>query len=105
MSYTITALFPAVPDAKYDLPYYITHHMPLIERQWKKYGVKSWSVTHFGPDLHGNQPLYTFGSTVVWENEVGVKEAVGGPEAVEIMGDVEKFSNKEPVFLFEEMVA
>lgn len=100
MSYTITVLFPNEADAKYDIEYYAAHHMPLIERHWKKYGVQTWSVTSFGPGPDGAQPLYTFGSVVVWESRKGVEKAFESPEVAEIMSDVPNFSNKQPVFLF-----
>ncbi|KAF7586286.1 hypothetical protein BBP40_009163 [Aspergillus hancockii] len=74
--------------------------MPLIEHHWKKYGLQSWSVSKFNPAIDGGQPPYAFGSTVVWENETGIRQAMASPEAAEIMGDVVKFNNKQPLFLF-----
>ncbi|KAH6892892.1 ethyl tert-butyl ether degradation EthD [Thelonectria olida] len=100
MSFTITVLFPNEPDAKYDIDYYTTKHMPLIQTLWGKYGVKSWSATKFANGINGSAPVYTFGSIVVWDNQEQVKTAFSGPEADEIMGDVPNFSNKQPVFLF-----
>ncbi|KGO44095.1 Dimeric alpha-beta barrel [Penicillium expansum] len=100
MAFTITVLFPNVPDAKYDIDYYTAHHMPLIKQHWTKYGVQDWSVTTFAPGPDGAQPPYTFGSVVVWENKEGVDKAFASPEVAEVMGDVPNFSNKEPVFLF-----
>lgn len=99
MSTTITVVFPNDLDANYNIEYYISSHMPLIERHWKKFGVKSWSVTKFTPGLDGNQPLYAFGSTVYWDNNARIKEAFESPETAEIMGDVPNFSNKQPIFL------
>ncbi|CAI7569187.1 unnamed protein product [Penicillium crustosum] len=80
MTFTITVLFPNQPDAKYDIDYYTSHHMPLIKQSWAKYGVQN--------------------CVVVWENKEGVEKAFASPEVAEVMGDVPKFSNKEPVFLF-----
>jgi uncharacterized protein (TIGR02118 family) len=100
MSYTITVLFPNEPDAKYDTEYYVAHHMPLIQHHWRKYGVQSWSVTTFGPAPDGTQPFYAFGSVVIWDSKQGVDKAFESPEVAEIMSDVPKFSNKQPVFLF-----
>ena len=99
MSFAITVVFPTHADSNYNIDYYVSHHMPLIERHWKKFGLKSWSVTKFAPGLDGNPPLYAFGSVVSWENEEGMKEAFGSPEAAEIMGDVPNFSNVQPIFL------
>ena len=100
MAYTITVLFPNEEDAKYDKKYYVEHHMPLIERHWKKYGVQSWSVTDFCPGPDGADPIYTFGSVVIWESKQGVEKAFQSAEVAEVMSDVTNFSNKQPVFLF-----
>lgn len=97
---TITVLFPNEPDAKYDIEYYVSHHMPLIERRWKRYGVQSWSVTTFNPSANGAISLYAFGSVIAWESKEGFQKAFERPEVAEIMSDVPNFSNKRAVFLF-----
>ncbi|KAH6679905.1 ethyl tert-butyl ether degradation EthD [Plectosphaerella plurivora] len=104
MAVSITVVFPNEADAEYDIDYYITKHMPLIQSRWGKYGVKSWSVTKFGNGVDGSAPLYAFGSTVNWDNHEQIKTAFAGPEVGEIMGDVPNFSNKQPVFLVGEVL-
>ncbi|CAK41996.1 uncharacterized protein BO96DRAFT_492378 [Aspergillus niger CBS 101883] len=102
MTYTITVVFPNETDAQYDIDYYTNVHMRLIEKHWSKYGLKSWSVTKFGPSLDGTAPVYAVGSRVHWESEEGMKRAFESPEVAEVMGDVVHFSNKQPIFLFGE---
>ncbi|KAM5341985.1 hypothetical protein ACJ41O_015016 [Fusarium nematophilum] len=104
MAFTVTAVFPNVPDAKYDIDYYLTKHMPLIQERWAKYGVKSWSATKFVDGLDGSPSLYAFGSVVTWDNAEQVKTAFAGPEVGEIMGDVSNFSNKDAIFLIGEVL-
>lgn len=100
MTHTITILFPNEADANYNIGYYISHHMPLCEQQWKKYGLQSWTVTRFAPALDGSQPPYTFSCNISWDNEAGIKEAFESEEAAAVMEDVPRFSNKQPMFLF-----
>lgn len=99
MAVTITVLFPNESDAKYDIKYYTTQHMPRIQRLWAKYGVKDWSATEFSAGVDGSPPVYAFGSVVTWESLDQVKAAFASPEAAEIMDDVANFSNKNAVFL------
>ncbi|KAJ0369391.1 hypothetical protein COL26b_010470 [Colletotrichum chrysophilum] len=87
MTITITVVFPNDDDAQYDIDYYVTKHMPLIQERWD-----------------GAKPLYAFGSVVYWDNLEQIKTAFGGPEVGEIMGDVSNFSNKEPIFLTGEVL-
>ncbi|PWY85862.1 hypothetical protein BO94DRAFT_535999 [Aspergillus sclerotioniger CBS 115572] len=105
MAYTLTVLYPNELDADYDLDYYVSNHMPLVQRHWEKYGIHSWSVTRFNPSVDGTRPLYTFGCTIHWESEEGVQKAFKGPEAAEVLGDIAKFSNKQPIFLLGERIA
>ncbi|KAJ0326318.1 hypothetical protein COL5a_007146 [Colletotrichum fioriniae] len=79
MTVTITVVFPNDPDAEYDINYYTTKHMPLIQERWRKYGVTSCFQQ--------------------------IKAAFAGPEAGGIMGDVPNFSNKQPIFLTGEVLA
>ncbi|PWY77748.1 hypothetical protein BO83DRAFT_425211 [Aspergillus eucalypticola CBS 122712] len=104
MTYTITVVFPNEPDAKYDINYYTNVHMRLIEKHWIKYGLKSWSVTKFGPSLDGTPPPYAVGSRVHWESKEGMKKASESLEVPEVIGDVVNFSNKPAIFLFGETV-
>lgn len=39
MSFIITVVFPNDADAQYDIEYYTKHHIPLILKDWAKYGV------------------------------------------------------------------
>lgn len=44
MTYTVYALYK--PDAKVNLDYYTSHHMPLVVKEWTKFGLKGKSA-HF----------------------------------------------------------
>lgn len=46
-SYT-TVLYPQ--EAKFDKAYYKSSHMPLVEKNWKQYGLKKWQVIYLPSD-------------------------------------------------------
>lgn len=105
MAASVTVLFPNEADAKYDINYYITHHMPLMEKLWGHLGVKSWSVTTFTPGPDGSAPAFVFGSNVIWSSTEAIKTAFADKSMQQIMEDVPKFSNKQPTFLFGDVSA
>lgn len=37
----MTVVYPAKEGAKFDMDYYLKSHMPLVEKTWKSYGLKS----------------------------------------------------------------
>lgn len=89
---TVTVLYPKGTDFKMD--YYMSSHMPLVQKKWSQYGLKSWKVIQYGPDApHCVQATLEFGSMEEF------KKAGGGPEAAEVMGDIKNFSDKDPLLM------
>jgi uncharacterized protein (TIGR02118 family) len=104
MSFIITVVFSDDADAVYDIDYYTSHHMPLILKDWEKYGVIGWNVRTFTPGPDGSAPQFAFGSDVFWKSMDELEAAFKGSEAAAIMGDVPNFSNKAPIFLYGNVV-
>ncbi|SCO78534.1 uncharacterized protein FRV6_02747 [Fusarium oxysporum] len=105
MPATVTILYPNDADANYDLDYYVKHHMPLLGKLWGTKGLKSWTATKYGPGADGSPHPYAFGCSIAWETAGAIKAAFSGPEAGEVMADVAKFSNKQPIMLFGKQLA
>jgi uncharacterized protein (TIGR02118 family) len=97
---TVTVLYPAQEGATFNLDYYLKTHMPLAQKHWTKYGLKSYKVTKFStPDS-----VYSHGVYMEFEDYEGFQKAVQSPETKEVMGDVENFSNVKPVIVAGEVV-
>lgn len=82
----------------FDMEYYLASHMPMVERTWGPYGLKSWTVNTF-PDpcpLTGEKPMYLVQTTCYFDSVEDLKTAVwAGSE--ESRADAVKFSNVFPV--------
>lgn len=61
MSSYVTVIYPQ--GAKFDKDYYKSTHMPLVEKNWKSYGLKSWKVVYFPDDAP-----YSVQALLEWEN-------------------------------------
>lgn len=94
---TVTVVYPS--GGKFDMDYYMSTHMPLVEKHWKSYGLKSWKVLKFGDD----KP-YSVQATLEWGSMADFEKAASGPEVSTVMGDIPNFSDKEPVLLPGEIV-
>ncbi|KAK4497178.1 hypothetical protein PRZ48_011628 [Zasmidium cellare] len=94
---TMTVLYPS--GGTFNMPYYLSTHMPLAEKHWKPYGAKSWKVVKLGDDAP-----YAVQATIEWGSMEQFLKAAQGPEIKEIQGDVKNFSDKEPVVVFGEVV-
>ncbi|KAK9770369.1 putative ethyl tert-butyl ether degradation protein [Seiridium cardinale] len=40
----INVLYPAPAASNFDMDYYLIHHMPLVMKYWKPYGMRGWTV-------------------------------------------------------------
>jgi uncharacterized protein (TIGR02118 family) len=85
-------------DLKFDMNYYLSDHMPLIEKAWGPFGMRSWSINQLpNPDpVTGQAPPYGVQTTIYFDTVDDFKKALGGPMAEECSNDVKKFSNVYP---------
>jgi uncharacterized protein (TIGR02118 family) len=100
----VSVLYPNKPGAKFDTSYYFAKHMPLVARKLGA-AVKTTSVDQgLGGPAPGSPPAFvmmahfTFGS-------VGDFQAVFGPHAAEIMGDIPNYTSIEPIIQISEVKA
>lgn len=100
MPFNVIILYPSGDDAKLDLEYYNDRHMPLVKKYYTKHGLKSYTVTEFGPGAP-----YLIAATLVWGKGEELQTAAATSEGKEIMDDIANFYNKEPLFLTGDEVA
>ena len=90
---------------KFDMDYYLSDHMPLIEKAWSPFGMKSWSINQFPTtDALGQTPPYGVQTTIYWEKADDFKAALNGPMKDECAADVKKFSNIFPAIWIGDIV-
>ncbi|KAF2091880.1 hypothetical protein K490DRAFT_30888 [Saccharata proteae CBS 121410] len=98
MPIAITVLYPNVSDATFNLEYYLSSHMPMVQKEFGAHGMKGWRVQKYV----GRSP-YSMQATLEFENQEQFKNALqhaAGP----VLGDVPNFSNKSPVLMVGEVV-
>ncbi|MDN4634015.1 EthD family reductase [Sphingomonas sp. PvP056] len=79
----------------FDEDYYMTQHMPLVRDRWS--GVLSETRILKGmtaPD--GTPPLYVIIAELSFATMTDVDQAMNGPHAAEIFGDVANFTDAKP---------
>ncbi len=85
-------------DLKFDMDYYLSGHMPMIEKAWSPFGMRSWTINQFpNPDpFTGQAPPYSVQTTIYWDKVDDFKAAMNGPMKDETAKDVSVFSNIWP---------
>jgi uncharacterized protein (TIGR02118 family) len=99
-----SATDPNESDATFDMSYYLKTHMPLVEKNWKQYGLQAWHVVQYGPGPDGSKPPYSVCAVLTWGSQEDIKKATASEEAKEVFGDVANFSNKGPTFIMGDVV-
>jgi len=89
---TITVLYPKGAD--FNMDYYMSTHMPLVQSKWSQHGLKSWKVINFGKDAE-----YSVQATLEFGSMEDIKKASGSSEAPEVMGDVKNFTSSQPILM------
>ncbi|KAH7038247.1 uncharacterized protein B0I36DRAFT_77382 [Microdochium trichocladiopsis] len=89
MAISIGVAYPK--GANFNMEYYLSTHMPLVQARWGPFGLKSWKVVKFDE----NSP-FSVQASLEWETEEQVNKALQSEEAKEIFGDVSNFTDSKP---------
>ncbi|KAJ9622340.1 hypothetical protein H2203_006558 [Taxawa tesnikishii (nom. ined.)] len=95
----VTVIYPNEPNAKFDMDYYLSTHMPLVQKLWGPQGLKSWTVLKFG-----NDSPYSVQATLEWDDMETFQKAAAGEHTAEIMNDVPNFASTKPHLMPGEVV-
>jgi uncharacterized protein (TIGR02118 family) len=98
----VSVMYPASAEATFDMDYYREKHIPLVAARWNECGLREAKVLRGAGAPNGAPPysviaLLTFGSAAEFQQAVARHGA-------EIMGDVPRFSNVQPLIQVNDVV-
>lgn len=96
MVFNVYTSYPNDEDTEFDLKYYLSSHLPLVQSRWGKAGLQSWQVIKFSPGADGKPPKARIQTIMVFDTEESFVGALNGPDAAEILGDIANFTNTQP---------
>lgn len=91
---TVQVLYPQNEGSTFNMDYYKSTHLPLCEKHWRPFGLKSWHVTQ----LDSAAP-YSTSLVLEFESLEGFQKAAADPSIAEIMADVPNYSSEKPVLI------
>lgn len=97
MGFQTVILYPNDEDLKFDMLYYMTKHMPMVQDKFGQYGLKSYEITKFENNEDGTKPSFVLQVVMIWEGPESMKKAMSSPEVGSVFGDLANFCNKQPV--------
>jgi uncharacterized protein (TIGR02118 family) len=98
----VTVLYPNAPDAKFDMKYYVTHHMPMVR---DKCGPACRSIAAEGGVAGGASdapaPYIAVGHLTF--DSVAAYQSSFGPHAGAILADIPNYTNTKPIIQISEI--
>jgi uncharacterized protein (TIGR02118 family) len=98
----VTVLYPNAPDARFDMKYYVTHHMPMVR---DKCGPECRSVaaeTGLAGGAPDSRAPYIAVGHLTFDSVAAFQKAFG-PHATEIMADAANYTNTQPIIQISEI--
>jgi len=98
----VTVLYPNSPGARFDMNYYVTHHMPMVR---ERCAPECKSIAAEG-GVAGGEPgspaPYIAAGHLTFDSVAAFQKAFA-PHAAEILGDIPNYTNTKPVIQISEI--
>ena len=98
----VTVLYPNNSGTTFDMGYYTSHHMPMVQRRCGS-ACKSIAVDGgLAGGEPGSKPAYVAIGYLTFDSVEAFQKAFG-PHAKEIMADIPKYTNVQPIIQISEI--
>ena len=92
---TIFVTYPSTGDATFDQSYYVSHHIPLVNKTWLPLGLASATAFFPNPAPNGDFAI----CECVFKDDNALQAALEAPDTAIIMEDVKNFTSIAPVII------
>lgn len=98
----VSAMYPAGPDTRFDLDYYLTKHTPMAQARFGQALTDTRIDQGIGGFPPGAPPAYVIQCHFTFASMEGFQAALAA-HAAEIMADIPNFTNVQPVIQISEV--
>ena len=91
-SVVIYVTYQGTPETRFDRNYYVAHHLPLVMKAWRRYGLKSVAAFFPAAEQEGTIAI----CECRFRDDAAIAAAVGSPETTDVMADVSHFTDVQP---------
>ena len=99
----VTVLYPQGNDAKFDLAYYRSHHVPMVIERFGALCKRVEVNVGLNDPTSGASPNYLAIAHMYFDSLQDF-EAAFGPHAQEIMGDIKNYTNIQPTIQYSDVL-
>jgi uncharacterized protein (TIGR02118 family) len=98
----VTILYPNAPDAKFDMKYYVAHHLPMVRDKCAPACHSIAAESGLAGGQPGSQALYIAIGHLTFDSTEAFQKAFT-PHAAEILGDIPNYTNTQPIIQISEI--
>lgn len=95
----VSVTYPATEGSRFDLEYYTTKHMPLVQARWGEFGLTETRLLRGTGAPGGGPAAYHLTALLSFRSEEDFNRA-GQAHGREVMGDIKNFTDTKPVVQF-----
>ncbi len=99
----VSVIYPKSSTSHFDHDYYVHTHLPLVQRTYGTNGMVSATIMR-GTSSLGGAPVYELIALLEFADMNAFLKAAGA-HSDEVMGDVPKFTDIQPIVQFNDSVA
>ena len=93
----VSVVYPTGSEARFDVDYYLNTHTPMLRARWGEAGLDDVRVLRGVEALGGGEAPHQITCLLTFRSGDHLRAAVTGEHAAEIMGDIPKFTNIQPL--------
>jgi uncharacterized protein (TIGR02118 family) len=101
---TVSVLYPKTSELHFDYEYYLTKHIPLVKARWSGMGLEQVVLLRGQSALGGGSAVWELIGLLTFSSEEKLQAAIAA-HGGEIIGNVPRFSNVQPVIQINEPIA
>jgi uncharacterized protein (TIGR02118 family) len=99
----VTVYYPNQPGARFDLDYYLSHHMPMVAEKLRAHGMKSWSVSKGVGGFGGAAATFLIQASLDFDSMEGLQAGMAS-ESAAIMADIPNYTELPPQIQIDEVL-
>lgn len=92
----VTVIYPKTGESHFDLEYYLQKHIPLVRARWAGMGLENLDLMRGTSAMDGGAPSFDVIAQLHFSSVERMRDALK-QHGREIMGDIPKFTNVQPL--------
>lgn len=105
MPFNTTLLYTNTKSLTFDIPYYLSHHFPLVSEKWGPHGLLDWKIVQFqsiqgkAESSNESELPYRIQAILTWRDKDSFTEVMASEDWKTVFDDVPNFCNEMPLML------